>query len=201
MSNKGKRPHFCKLTSTERKDVLQKLHDLVYHCATYHIFRGGLLFPVTQFNIINAMTLNTTCLGLTMELLHDDIASPFNALLPWELNLSLPPSLQPTTLQLQVNHHPWIDIFPVPSIRDALLRRTGQYDDEELCHDFFGQCEENECHVGLLVWGEAWDPLAYEISEMILQKWIWIVQDCPDIVRSTNYWRAKRGEKPLCVPS
>jgi hypothetical protein len=74
-----------------------------------------------------------------------------------------------------------------------------RYDDEELCGDLFGVCGASR-EVGLFIWGEAWDPSAYEASEHFVQKWSWILEDCPDILESTNYWRRKRGERPLCLP-
>lgn len=85
------------------------------------------------------MLANAASMGLTLELLQEDIASRFNTAGPWE-NHDLPPSLQPTSLQKEIIHHPWIDLCPVASIRDVLLRTIDQYDDEELCGDLFGKC-------------------------------------------------------------
>lgn len=171
----------------------------MYYSVTRCVLNIDLLFPVTKLNTLNAMRVNISYLGLTMEQMLEDIHSPFNFPQAKEMATHLPSNLQPTTLQLQVFHHPWLDIFPVPSLRDALLRRIGQYDEDEICEDLFNECEGNEGRVGLLVWGEPWDSQAYEISEAVLRKWKWIVSDCPHIVLSSNYWRAKRGDGLLCI--
>ncbi|KAK5989618.1 hypothetical protein PT974_07872 [Cladobotryum mycophilum] len=193
--------HFCELEAAERHRLLQQLQDVVAHNFSQRVLDSGLLLSVTQFNIIRAMVSNAGCLGLTMDLLQEDINSPFNALLPWTANLTaLPPSLQPTALQKQTIHHPWIDLCPVSSIRDSLLSRAGEYDDDELCHAFFMEGDDtDEKQIGMVVWGEPWDPKSYEISVTVIRKWSWLAYDCPDIISSTNYWRARRGKEPLQI--
>jgi hypothetical protein len=81
-----------------------------------------------------------------------------------------------------------------------MLQRMGEYDDEELCHNLFIEMECGDGNaVGMVVWGEAWNPAAYEISSGILRKWPWIAYDCPDLIQSTNYWRGRRKEKQLRI--
>lgn len=145
--------------------------------------------------------LNAAHLGLTIELLREDIISPFNIIGPAVAGFqSLPPSLQPTALQKQIIHHPWIDLCPMPSLRDAMLRRADAYDEDELCHDLFiGAGDANEHQVGLVVWGESWDPSAYELSEVIVKKWQWLLGECTDVMQSTNFWRAKSDRSPLRI--
>lgn len=162
--------------------------------ATKNLYSATLLLSVTQLNVIRAMFSNAASLGLTVDLLGEDIASQFNVVGP--LALPLPPSLEPTSSQKIIIHHPWIDLFPMASLRNVLLGSIYRYDDEELCADLFGVCGAS-MEVGLLIWGEAWDPSAYEASEKFAQKWSWILEECPDILESTNYWRRKRGERPL----
>lgn len=155
------------------------------------------LLPVTQFNIIRAMFVNAASMGLTKALLGEDIASDFN--IPGPMTLHLPPTLHPSSLQRRIIHHPWIDLIPICSVRNTLLSNLGNYDEEEFCGDLYGVCSAaNE--VGLIVWGEAWDPNAYEVSEQVLRKWDWIWRDCPDLLVTTNYWRRIRGERPLKLP-
>lgn len=50
---------------------------------------------------------------------------------------------------------------------------------------------------GLIVWGECWDPEAYEITPGFLKKWSWLLKGCEDLIVSSNVWRAKRNEEPL----
>jgi hypothetical protein len=154
----------------------------------------GLIHSVTQFNIMRAMFQNAATMDLTMDILSEDIASSFNIAGP--ITFNLPPSLQPSSTQKQIIHHPWIDLLPVQSFRNSLIVRMAEYDDEELCGDLYG-LSSSTGKVGLIVWGESWDPFAYELSEEVVRKWSWMLKDSPELLISTNYWRRRRGEKPL----
>ncbi|KAJ5985385.1 hypothetical protein N7499_008336 [Penicillium canescens] len=151
---------------------------------------------VSQYNILRAMFANAKIMGLTMELLNEDIASQFNIV--GQPTFHLPASLVPSKSQKEIVHHPWVDIIPILSLREALLIREDLCEEDEFCGDLYGVCASTT-EVGLRVWGEAWDPFAYEASEYLLRKWSWMIEECPDIVRSTNYWRRKRGEKALVL--
>ncbi|KAJ5382855.1 Protein of unknown function DUF3425 [Penicillium concentricum] len=140
------------------------------------------------------MLVNANLMGLTIELLEEDLASQFNLVGPSTLHL--PPSLYPSQKQRKIIHHPWIDLIPMLSLREALLARTDEIDEDEICCDFY-ETRDSSQEVGLRVWGEAWDPSAYEASESLIKKWSWMVKDCPDIIESSNYWRKQRGEKPI----
>ncbi|KAJ5279745.1 hypothetical protein N7478_005117 [Penicillium angulare] len=155
-----------------------------------------LLAPVTNLNIVKALLNNASILGLSFHALEEDIASHFNISGPIESDLQLPTSLQPSSCQREIIHHPWIDLMPVRSFRDALLRNLDKYDEDELCSDMHGGIGASDA-LGLIVWGESWDPAAYEVSEAIFKKWTWIFRECPEVVTTTNYWRKRRGEKPL----
>lgn len=74
----------------------------------------------------------------------------------------------------------------------------GEFDDEELCHDLFGICAKDG-EVGMFIWGEAWDPCAYEFSEKVVRKWMWLFRDCEDVIRYSNRWRVKRGERRFLI--
>ena len=75
---------------------------------------------------------------------------------------------------------------------------AGYIDDDELCLSIL----EMDKHApgenaALLVWGDSSNPRAWEASVPFFRRWGWLVQDCRDLLESTNYWRAKRGEKEL----
>jgi hypothetical protein len=180
-----------------RGKYFEQLEKTVAEGAANKVQSPHLLLPVTQFNIMRAILDNATSMGLTWDILREDIASYFNIAGP--VTLRLPPSLEPSDTQKSVVHHPWIDLLPIPSLRDALLLQMDTYDEDQLCVDFYGICGPSP-EVGLLVWGESWDPSAYEVSERVLKKWSRIFKDCPELLKSTNHWRRKRGEKPLRLP-
>ena len=187
--------------ASDRNRWLEKLRKDVAHNFLRQSLNAEALVSVTRYNIYQAMMVNATYLGLTIELLREDIISPFNVIGPATFGLgagNLPPSLRPTALQRQIVHHPWVDVCPMPSLRDALLLGAAAYDEDELCHDLFlGAGSDSEHQAGLVVWGESWDPTAYELSEAILKKWQWLLAGCTDVLASTNSWRAKRCVRPL----
>ena len=154
-------------------------------------------FYISQNNLIRAILINADLMGLTLDLLNEDLASQFNLVGPLTSVTHLPASLCPSPKQKKVIHHPWIDLIPILSLREALLDRADVLDEDELCSDLYGGCASQE--VGLCVWGEAWDPFAYEVSETLTRKWSWMATDCPDIIKSSNYWRKQRGEKPIVL--
>lgn len=217
---------FCNIRQEERSVFFHRLHELVSKNVAKYTLDSQLLLSVMQFNVIRAVRANATMMGLTWEqLIKDDTISPFNncvflhALPPTASGstaplgaedgagsdgnelMRLPPGLQPTALQRQVIHHPWIDLCPQASLRDALLRRLNDIDEDEFCHNLFLQSSDadEDGMIGMVIWGEPFDPAAYEISATMLRKWPWLVEECPDIVTTTNYWRRGREEKPLDI--
>jgi hypothetical protein len=174
-----------------------QLQKMVAEGAANKLQSPELLLPVTQFNILRATFENAASMGLTMDILREDIASFFNIAGP--VSLRLPPSLEPSETQKSIIHHPWIDLIPIRSLRDALLLNVNNYDEDQLCGDFYGICGSSP-QVGILVWGESWDPSAYEVSERVYYKWSGLFRNCPELVKSTNHWRRKRGERPLKLP-
>lgn len=189
----------CLMDATERNRYLGTLRQISLVGARAHLLQPERLLCVAQYNLILAMASNASALGLVMEDLRDDIPSPFNnggaaaASFP-----GLPPALRPTAAQRQITHHPWIDLCPSPEFRDALLKRSEEYDEEALCAAMAGSVQERP---GLLIWGSAWDPAAYEMTEHFIQRYGWLFRGCVDFLASTNYWRRKRGEAALSLPS
>ena len=168
------------------------------------------LLSLIHYNVFRAILVNITFLEVPFEeMCRDDIASPFNT---GALLKHLPPNLFPTKLQKEVVHHPWIDLWPHPRIRDNLLsRENGSYDIDELCLDLVGEgnchkcneartcCKGNEDRKGWIIWSDPWDFAGWEVTEGFVKKWGWVVKGCYDIIESSNRWRAKRGEEPLVV--
>ena len=106
-----------------------------------------------------------------------------------------PATLQPTQLQLSMKHHPWVDCFPWPQLRDNLLRafkHADLCDEDELCHDICDLNDQRE--VMLMVWGSPQDPQNWEVSDSFLKKWAWLLKGCGQVLVSTNYWRSRRGD-------
>ncbi|KEY76624.1 hypothetical protein BA78_7641 [Aspergillus fumigatus] len=137
-------------------------------------------------------------IGMTPEWMRsDDAVSIFNLQQPSFALERIPPSLRPTPIQLQVPHHPWLDFFPFPRMRDLLILAGDAFDDDELCHDLMAFWDTRNSAATLLVWGDSWDPKNWEVTEKFAHKWTWMIRDSPELLASTNFWRRSRGEKPL----
>ena len=194
--------HVLDLDSVATKTIMQHLETMAHHCYTLGSPRTDLLLHLIQLNLTKSLMENTRILGLTSEDLHDDALSPFNTAGPWPYNFgfdeqSLPPSLRPTQIQRTVPHHPWLDLLPAPQMRDNLIHAGESFDEERLCRDIKGWGSVRTGNTGIIVWKDPWDAAGWEVSEAFARNWGWVLWGCEDLFRSTNYWRAQRGERPL----
>jgi hypothetical protein len=160
--------------------------------------KTDLLIKLSRINVLRAAYDNAVAIGMTVECMCQDSAiSIFSCAGPKFLYNEVPPSLQATALQKQIPHHPWLDIFPFARMRDNLILAGDALDDHEFCHDLIGFWDTQRENATLLVWGTPWDPQNWEVTEAFARKWSWILRGCPEILISTNKWRAKRGEKKV----
>lgn len=106
-----------------------------------------------------------------------------------------------------------MDLFPVPGIRDTLIRHAGKFDDNELCLDMLGMYDthalefnpsesgaasQGEERNGMIVWGDPTYVGSWEITRGFAKKWGWMIKNgCEELFKSTNSWRAIRMEEPL----
>lgn len=157
------------------------------------------LLTLIQFNVFRALVSNTSTLGFTRDWLQEDAISPWSSKNESIIS-SCPASLRPTAVQRTIEHHPWIDLFPIPRMRDNMLLAGDSYDEYELCNDLVDFCDVPSERTGLIVWGEPWDPSGWEISESFSKRWGWVVRGCVELLASTNYWRKQRGEDALVIP-
>ncbi|UQC91411.1 uncharacterized protein CLUP02_16946 [Colletotrichum lupini] len=160
------------------------------------------LIPLVQFNLFRGLMENMRTLGITMPMIcDDDCVSPFGSDPMYNANTAwnVPYFLKPTETQLTTIHHPWLDFLPLPRMRDNLIKAGDDWDDEALCLDMVGDGDAPSGKGGMILWGEPWDPNSWEVTEDFVEKWRWILAGCEEIIRSSNYWRAKRGEKRMRV--
>ena len=153
------------------------------------------LFTLSKFNVLRAFLDNMAALGLRMDAMGEDVISPFSTDMPGPRDKeSIPAALLPTAIQSLIPHHPWLDCFPFPQMRDNLVMADESFNDCELCTDMM---DSTTGDIGVMVWGDPWLPQNWEVSEVFAQKWSWVIKGCPDIIVHSNYWRARRGLKKL----
>lgn len=156
------------------------------------------LLSLPKINVQRAIIQNIHSTGMTMEWTkEDDAISIFNLQVPGFSYLHIPLDLLPTEVQKRVPHHPWLDFFPSPTLRDNLIVLQDEIDDEDLCHDLMAFWDTRNTRAGLLVWGPSWQTTSWEVTESFLTKWGFLLYGCTALLRSTNFWRVQRGERPL----
>lgn len=147
-----------------------------------HAPRPAALHIVVQLNVIHALMQNALLLDITPgSLCKYDALSPFNihdAIGPVAPFAHLPLSLQPTALQNSIQHRPWIDLFPLPELRDAILGLSWTDLEADISMDLLDIEEAFGQKPNLVVWGDAADPRAWEATVPFLRKWGWLVKGC-----------------------
>lgn len=202
-----RRPQLCLLGKNDTQSMLNKFAEEAYQdyirgspCTAY-------LTTLVRVNVFHAFVRNAHALNFNAEWLTYDAISPFNKMGPGlglaTTTLSCPENMRPTELQMTVEHHPWIDFFPHPRMRDNFLRIVAEkgedyIDEDDMCRDVVdvgaGAGVEDSA---LIVWGEPWDPRGWEATEKFLRKWGWLLAGCTEMLEGTNYWREKRGLRKL----
>lgn len=160
---------------------------------------------VTRLNTFDALARNALMLRIPPEYLEtDEHPSLFNHQGPHPYvagQPSLPTDLRPTSLQKITTHYSWLDLFPIPKMRDNILRgiKSGVYDEDVLCDVLC--CDllkfDNDTNAAFVVWSESWDAAGWEFGAEFLAKWGVLLQGCPEVLETTNFWRQKRGARRL----
>lgn len=193
-------------TCPQKVAAIRAFMQKAYENYAIHALRPSQLASLIRLNVLNGLARNATKMGFPVEgLCRDEYISPFNYDGPNHPSLARPVSqspkcLQPTALQFQIQHHPWIDLFPFPRVRDNMLQALAAeyFDEDELCSDLLNVQDNRTCEKpSLILWGESSDERGWEASVAFLKKWGWLAWGCVELIDATNYWRASRGERPL----
>ncbi|KAJ5553494.1 hypothetical protein N7494_002872 [Penicillium frequentans] len=156
------------------------------------------LISLSRLNVHRAINENITSIGMTTAWMQsDDSISIFNLKQPSFSVEKIPLCLRPTFIQLHIPHHPWLDFFPFPNMRDCMILAGDSFNDDDLCHDLMAFWDTRNTAATLLVWGDSWEAANWEVTEGFVHKWKWLLRGSPELLASTNHWRRLRGEKPL----
>lgn len=193
----------CLLGRPETRDLLIRFAKQAlesYQLGTPNVIH---LTDTIRFNVFHGFVRNARALGFNDDWLTYEAISPFNKRDPSNqedaIPLSYPEHMCPTPLQMAVEHHPWIDFFPCPRMRDNFLRAVLEYgedavDEDALCHDVVdGGAAAGLESAAIIAWAEPWSPEGWEVSEAFLKKWSWILWGCIELQAATNKWRQQRG--------
>ena len=192
---------------------LARLFEQVSETLTKKLFplSADPLLTLTTYNVVRGLIINLIILGA-----KDPQWCEMNHAFKPKPGQKLPPGLMPTRLQGEM-HPAWIDMFPCPKVRDNMISRQGQFDEDQLCADLVGElcgpekiedwvaCDsitEAESRLargrpGVILWSDPWDVRGWELTPEFLRKWSWVLEGCTEIIESTNRWRASRDEGPI----
>ncbi|OLN96276.1 hypothetical protein CCHL11_04461 [Colletotrichum chlorophyti] len=203
------RPFLCFLAGND-EEIQRMLDQCAEKAYEDYIFGNpcsSSLTTLVRVNVFHAFVRNAQVLNFDNEWLTYDAISPFNKMGPGlgdvVVSPSCPENMRPTPLQLFVKHHPWIDFFPSPIMRDNFLRVVAEkgedyIDEDDMCRDIVDiGAGAGVDEAALIVWGEPWDPRGWEATEPFLRKWGWLLYGCTDMLEGTNYWRERRGLRRL----
>ncbi|KAH6988368.1 hypothetical protein EDB80DRAFT_767412 [Ilyonectria destructans] len=165
--------------------------SFIFPLSTYH------LLHLVQYNVFRALVSNKRTLNTRVPGRTDNPPSPTTCPLGghyrddttiYSLNPDIPLSLVSTRLRQTHSHSSWINVFPFPCLRDkSTLPLTAGRDEDEVTAD----------RKGLIIWDEPYDKQSWEATPGFLAKWVWAVEECDDLVGSSNRWRLMRGEEPM----
>jgi hypothetical protein len=114
--------------------------------------------PNFGLTVYAALYINGEILGLTCSTTVPKKSAPAGP--------NVPPPLRPTELQMVTIHPSFIDRFPFPRVRDAMISLCGIFDEEELVKDMFTMPSFE------IVQGRApWDGSAWKIMDCFADKW------------------------------
>ncbi|KAH7008976.1 hypothetical protein EDB80DRAFT_777452 [Ilyonectria destructans] len=178
---------------------------------TNYSFTCGVRVPlslpmVIQLNTFNALAYNGCLLGIKAETLCDvKRLSPFNDAASCTVDGKCPSTLHPTITQQTIPHHPWVDLLPLPRMRDNLIWAFQTIDERELgtdivnVHDIYSSISVAGEKPTLIVWDDPSNPQSWEASSGFLWKWGYLLRGCQELIKATNHWREVRGEKPFVI--
>lgn len=125
---------------------------------------------------------------------------------------TLKPDLRPSGEQITVNHHPYIDILPFPTLRKNLITHQEEIDEDGFFHDLLtglvcwggagiGRKDRQES-TGYASTGTPWDVRSWEARVWFLKKyWTLLGGEDGELVRQSEWWRSMRGDDTLCIGS
>jgi hypothetical protein len=119
--------------------------------------------------------------------------------------MALKPDLRPSTEQITVKHHPYIDILPFPTLRRNLITHQEVVDEDEFLHDMLTGLvcwggagigkKDREISTGYVSTGTPWDVRSWEAKTWFLKKyWRFLGGEDGELVRQSEWWRSIRGD-------
>ncbi|PWY93868.1 hypothetical protein BO94DRAFT_458570 [Aspergillus sclerotioniger CBS 115572] len=123
---------------------------------------------------------------------------------------ALKPDLRPSSEQIAVEHHPWIDILPFPTLRKNLITHQKDIDEDDFFHDMLTGLvcwggagigkRDRQLSTGYASTGTPWDVRSWEAKVWFLKKyWMLLGGEDGELVRQSEWWRSIRGDDSIAA--
>ena len=138
----------------------------------------------------------------------DDMVKAYAIHTSQEIFKILKPDLRPSSEQITIRHHPYIDILPFPTLRSNLIAHQEEIDEDEFFHDMLNGLvcwggagvgkKDREESTGYASTGTPWDVRSWEARTWFLKKyWNLLGGEDGELVRQSEWWRNIRGDDML----
>ena len=108
------------------------------------------------------------------------------------------PKVQSCHCSSSSNYTSFVDWpFPFPKLRDKVLRRNEDFDEDDLCNGLVEVCQNTGERSNLIFWSNPWDPISWEVTTDFPNNLTWVLRWCEDVLVPTNYRRKRRGEEEV----
>lgn len=175
-------------------------------CITAALYALGMYVGITEEMICADKSLSPFFLSSAES--ADDMVKANAICTVQRIFKTMKPDLRPSSEQITVNHHPYIDILPFPTLRKNLITHQEEIDEDGFFHDML---------TGLVCWGGAgigrkdrqdstgyastgapWDVRSWEAKVWFLKKyWTLLGGEDGELVRQSEWWRSMRGDDKL----
>ncbi|RAK96945.1 uncharacterized protein BO80DRAFT_458539 [Aspergillus ibericus CBS 121593] len=123
---------------------------------------------------------------------------------------ALKPDMRPNIEQITVEHHPYIDILPFPTLRRNLITHPEYIDEDEFFHDVLTGLvcwggagigrRDRQLSMGYASTGTPWDVRSWEAKVWFLKKyWTLLGGEEGELVRQSEWWRSIRGDETIDI--
>ncbi|EEQ30949.1 hypothetical protein McanMca71_003502 [Microsporum canis] len=117
----------------------------------------------------------------------------------------LKPDLRPNCEQITIQHHPYIDILPFPTLRKNLITHQAEVDEDEFFFDMLSGLvcwggagigrKDRDSSTGYASTGTPWDVRSWEAKAWFQQKyWSLLGGEDGELVRQSEWWCSIRGD-------
>jgi len=175
-------------------------------CITAALYTLGIYIGITEEMICADNSLSPFFLSSAES--ADDMVKANMICTVQRIFKTLKPDLRPSSEQITVKHHPYIDILPFPTLRKNLITHQEEIDEDEFFQDMLTGLvcwggagigrKDREDSTGYASTGTPWDVRSWEARVWFLKKyWTLLGGEDGELVRQSEWWRSIRGDDTL----